>query len=80
MAGIDIPDITARKNCIVWYCNHQSNFPLGARETTLRSNLRDTGYQPVWRIPVNLDRCYLPEDLKRTEFGQSETHLFDAFR
>jgi hypothetical protein len=51
-----------------------------AWETALRSNLGGTGYQPVWRIPVNLDRCCLPDDLKRTEFGQGEAHLFDAFR
>jgi hypothetical protein len=55
-----------------------------AWETALRSNLGGTGYQPAWRIPVNLDRCCQPddagEDLKRTEFGQGEAHLFDAFR
>jgi hypothetical protein len=51
-----------------------------AWETALRSNLGGTGYQPVWRSPANLDRCCLPDDLKRTEFGQSEAHLFDAFR
>jgi hypothetical protein len=51
-----------------------------AWEMALRSNLGGTGYQPVWRSPANLDRCCLPDDLKRTEFGQSEAHLFDAFR
>src|SRR4051812_42920414 len=51
-----------------------------ARGTALRSNLGDTGYQPAWRIPANLNRCCQPDDLKRTEFGQGEAHLFDAFR
>jgi hypothetical protein len=57
-------------------------YPAGQRpwKTALRSNLGDTGYQPAWRIPANLDRCCQPDDLKRTEFGQDEAHLFDAFR
>jgi hypothetical protein len=74
VAGIGIPDVMARKNCIVQYCNHQNNFPLAC-------GLGFSASQQIrGRIPVNFDRCYQPDDLKRTEFGQGEAHLFDAFR
>jgi hypothetical protein len=73
VAGIGIPDIMARKNCIVQYCNHQNNFPLAC-------GLGFSASQQIrGRTPVNLiDGASL--ELKRTDFGQGEAHLFDAFR
>ena len=78
--AIDAGDVTARQ--IVSF--NTAIIRAISRWSAARETVGDTGYQPAWRIPVNLDRGYQPDDsrddLKRTEFGQGEAHLHDAFR